>query len=99
MVSVFVLPRFGRGDLIPQAVGVIVGLHFLPLVKIFRAPLFYWTGGIMVVAALGSLLMQPGHIRNIFACASFGLTLWATSVAVLYRTSAALRGLPESNVR
>jgi len=98
-VAVFALPRFGRGDLIPQALGVIIGLHFLPLVKIFRAPPYYWTGGIMVVAALGSLLMHQGHIRNILACAAVGLTLWVTSVAVLCRTSAALGGQPKSNVR
>jgi hypothetical protein len=98
-VAVFALVRFGRGDLIPPVLGVIIGLHFLPLVKIFRAPLYYWTGGIMVVAALGSLLMHGGYIRNIFVCAAVGLTLWATSVAVLYRTSAALRGQPKSNVR
>jgi hypothetical protein len=97
-VAVFALPRFGRGDLIPQALGVIIGLHFLPLVKIFRAPPYYWTGSIMVVAALGSFLMHQGHIRNIFACAALGLTLWVTSVAVLGRTSAALRGQPKSNL-
>jgi hypothetical protein len=78
---------------------VIIGLHFLPLVKIFRAPIFYWTGGIMVVAALGSLLMRRGHIRNIAGCAAVGLTLWLTSVAILSRTFAALGGQPKSNVR
>lgn len=93
-VAVFALARFGRGDMIPQVLGVIIGLHFLPLVKIFRAPPYYWTGGIMVVAALGSLLMHRGSIRNMFACAAFGLTLWVTSVAVLCRTSVALRGNP-----
>ncbi len=98
-VAVFALGRVGRGDLIPQALGLIIGLHFLPLVKIFRAPLYYWTGGIMVVAALGSLLMHRGYIRNVFACAAVGLTLWVTSVAVLCRTSAALRGQPRSRVR
>jgi hypothetical protein len=98
-VAVFAFARFGRGDLIPQALGVIIGLHFLALVKIFRAPPYYWTGGIMVVAALGSLLMDPGHMRNIFACVAVGLTLWVTSVAVLCRTSAAVRGQRKSNVR
>jgi hypothetical protein len=97
-VAVFALARFGRADLIPQTLGVIIGLHFLPLVKIFRAPVFYWTGGIMVVAALGSLLMHRGHIRNIFACAAVGLTLWVTSVAALSRTSGALSRQLKSNV-
>jgi hypothetical protein len=98
-VAVFALARFGRGDLIPQVVGVIIGLHFLPLVKIFRAPTYYWTGGVIVVVALGSLLVHRGHTRDISACTAVGLTLWVTSVVILFRTSAALTGQPKSNVR
>ena len=36
-IAVFVLVRFGRFDLIPQALGVIIGLHFLPLARVFRS--------------------------------------------------------------
>jgi hypothetical protein len=86
-IAVFVLARFGRYDLIPQALGVIIGLHFLPLAKIFRTPRYYWTGGIMVVAALGSLLIHGGYIRNIFGCGAIGLTLWVSAAAILSRTS------------
>jgi hypothetical protein len=86
-IAVFVLARFGRFDLIPQALGVIIGLHFLPLARVFRLSRYYWMGSTMVIAELGSLLIHPGYIRNIFACAAIGLTLWTTSVAVLYRTS------------
>ncbi len=89
-VAAFALARFGRFDLIPQAVAVIVGLHFLPLVKIFRAPLYYWTSTLMVVAALLSLLINRGYTRNIFACGVVGLILWATSVVRLCRTSSAV---------
>jgi hypothetical protein len=87
---VFTLARFGRFDLMPQAVAVIVGLHFLPLVKIFRVNLYYWTSTLVVIAALGSLLIHRGYIRNIFVCGVVGLILWATSVVRLYRTSSAV---------
>ena len=97
-VAAFVLARFGRFDLIPQALGVIIGLHFLPFVKIFRAPRYYWTGGIMVIAALGSLLIHRGYIRNIFACAAVGLTLWVTSLAILCWTSSAVGAQTKSNM-
>ena len=53
VIAVVVLGHVGRSDLIPQAVGVIVGLHFLPLAKIFSAKLYYWTGTTIVVAAIG----------------------------------------------
>jgi hypothetical protein len=72
---------------------------FLPLAKIFRTPRYYWTGGIMVVAALGSLLIHRGYIRNIFGCGAVGLTLWVSAVAILSRTSSALVGQTESNIQ
>jgi hypothetical protein len=82
-VAVWALDRFGRFDLTPQMLGVIVGLHYLPLGKIFRARQYYWTGGIMVAAAIGSLLIPRGQIRMIVACLALGLTLWATCFAIL----------------
>ena len=88
-IAVFALYRFGRLDLIPQALGVIIGLHFLPFVRIFRAPRYYWTGGLILAAALGSLLIAPGHIRNIVGCSAIGLTLWITCVAILCSNSSA----------
>lgn len=96
-VAVFALARLGRSDLIPQAVGVIIGLHFLPLVKIFRAPRYYWTGGLIVVAALASLLIHRGYLRNIAGCAAVGLTLWVTGVVILSRTSSAVVSQIRSN--
>jgi hypothetical protein len=86
-VAAFTLSRMGRFDLIPQAFGVIIGLHFFPLVKVLRSPRYYWTAGIMVAGALGSLLIPRGYIRNIVGCAAIGVTLWATSFAILYWTS------------
>jgi hypothetical protein len=91
-VAVFALAHVGRFDLIPQAFGVIVGLHYLPLGKIFRAQQYYWTGAVMLVAALGSLLMPPGHIRDVVGCAAVGLTLWVTCFAILCWISSAVRG-------
>jgi hypothetical protein len=97
-VAVLILARFGRFDLVPQALGVIVGLHYLPLGKILRAQQYYWTGGVLVAAALGSLLIHRGYIRNIFACAAIGLTLWMTSLAILCWTSSAVGAQTKSNM-
>ena len=96
--AVFVLARFGRFDLLPQALGVIIGLHYLPLGKILRAQQYYWTGGVLVVAALGSLLIHRGYIRDIFACAALGLTLWVTSLAILCWTSLAVGAQTKSHL-
>ena len=81
-VAALVLTVHGRFDLVPQTLGVIIGVHYLALGKIFRMRQFYWTGGIMVVAALASLLIRPrGHIRTVAGFAAVGLTLWVTCVA------------------
>jgi hypothetical protein len=97
--AVSALARFGRFDLIPQTLGVIIGLHYLPLGKIFRAQQYYWTGGVLVTAALGSLLIQRGQTRNIVGCAALALTLWATCFAMLYWTSLQLGSRKKSKVR
>jgi len=98
-VAVFALARVGRFDLVPQALGVIVGLHYLPLGRIFRAQQYYWTGAVMLVAAFGSLLISPGRIRNTFACAAVGLTLWVSCVAILCWISSAVGGQTKSNLK
>jgi len=96
-VVVFALVRLGRFDLIPQSFGVIVGLHYLPLGKIFLAKQYYWTGGVMVTAALGSFLIPRGQIRDIVGCAAVGLTLWVSCFAILCWIAAAVRGRIQSS--
>ena len=97
--AVSALARFGRFDLMPQTLGVIIGLHYLPLGKIFRSHEYYWTGGVMVTAALGSLLISRDHIRNVVGCASVGLILWATCFRILYSASSPFAARNKSNVR
>lgn len=96
---VFALAQFGRFDLAPQAFGVIIGVHYFPLGKIFRARQYYWTGGVMVTVALGSLLISRGQIRNVFGCVGVGLTLWVSCFAILCWIAAAVRSRTQSNVR
>jgi hypothetical protein len=97
-IGTFLLSRFGRFDLIPQLFGVIIGLRFLPLAKIFRLPHYYWVSGILIVGALGSLLIPRGDIRNIAGCVCIGLTLWVMGVVILWRLCSAteLQAAPAS---
>jgi hypothetical protein len=88
-VAAFVLVRFGRYDLILQVFGVIIGLHFLPLAKVFRTSRYYKMGAVMVVGALASLLIPRGDIRDIVGCAVIGLTLWISGIIILYLFSPA----------
>ncbi len=79
------LSLYQRYDLIPHFLGVIIGLHFLPLGKLFKVPLYYWTGAVMVVGVLATLTMPAGYVRNIAACGIDGLALWATAAVLLYQ--------------
>lgn len=77
------LARFERYSLIPQFLGVIIGLHFLPLGRLLRAPRYYVMGTVMVLCVLASLLIPEGSIRNVMACAGIGLPMWIAAVAIL----------------
>lgn len=79
------LSLVGRSDLIPQVCGVIVGLHFLPLARIFRAPIYHATGAAMVLGELASLVLSRGYGRNIIGCGVPGLILWTTALVLLAR--------------
>jgi hypothetical protein len=77
------LSHHQRYDLIPHFLGVIIGLHFLPLGKLFKLPLYYLTGIVMVVGVLATLAIPAGYARNIAACGIDGLALWTTAVVLL----------------
>jgi hypothetical protein len=81
--AVIALAHFGRYSLIPQFLGVIIGLHFLPLAWLLRAPRYYIMGAAMIVCVLASVLVPEGEMRNVIACAGIGLPMWVTAVVIL----------------
>jgi len=81
--AVFALAHFERYSLIPQFLGILIGLHFLPLAKLLRVPRYYVMGTAMILCVLASLLIPEGSTRNVIACAGIGLPMWITAVAIL----------------
>ena len=79
----FWLAHVHQYALIPECLGVIVGLHFLPLGKIFKSPIYYATGAAMVLGSLASLAVHSGPLRNIAAFGVNGLSLWGTAAVIL----------------
>src|ERR1700732_1800084 len=86
-IGTFLLSRIGCYDLIPQIFGLIIGLHFLPIAKVFQLPRYYWVGAIMIAGELSSLLIARGDMRDIVGCACIGLTLWINGLIILSRIS------------
>jgi hypothetical protein len=83
--AVIALAHFRRYALIPQFLGIIIGLHFLPLAKLLRAPRYYIMGTAIILCVLASLLIPEGSIRNVIGCAGIGLPMWITAAAILSR--------------
>ena len=48
--------------IVPLAI-VLVGLHFLPLAKLFRVPRYYVTGALFCVIPIATMLSVPAHAQ------------------------------------
>ena len=77
------LAHYRLYSLIPQFLGVIIGLHFVVLAKVLGEPKYYFMGMVMILWVLASLLIPEGGVRNMIACAGIGLPLWTTAVVTL----------------
>ncbi len=85
--------RLHRADLATDWCAMIVGLHFLPLAKIFRAPNLNVLGILMTLwCVLCWALFQPSMIA-ISAPLGTGILLWGTCVSSLFRARRIARTL------
>jgi hypothetical protein len=80
-IAIFVLvnlaTNLGRPDLVMPAIGLVVGLHFLPLAKIFRFPAYRLTGLALSALAIGSALIA-GAERAVLLGLGAAAILWLT---------------------
>ncbi len=77
------LARLGLSIWIPIAVAVIVGLHFIPLARVFEVPLYYWTGVLSVFGMLGCSLIRDAGTRLLCAGLIMAVVFWLTAVVLL----------------
>jgi hypothetical protein len=80
---VVLLNLLHRPTFILPAVAVIVGLHFIPLARLFNAPLFYSTGVAMVLSVLFAFAMRDLTRRQAAVGIGCGLVLWITGLSLL----------------
>jgi hypothetical protein len=74
-----VLANMGLSDWILPAVIFIVGLHFLPLARIFANPPHYLTGCALMLLAVVYPLLSPNGANSPVGCLGAGLILWASA--------------------
>lgn len=77
-----ILANTGLAALIPAALAVIVGLHFLPLARGIPNRLYYATGVAMIAAGLADML-APGEFGVRALGVSCGVVLWASAMGML----------------
>jgi len=92
LLSTFQVDRF-----IPPATALIVGIHFVPLARLFRVPMYYITGALLIMLALVALVAlllglqiagSSPYNWSLFVGVGTTLILWLT---VLYITRFGLR--------
>jgi hypothetical protein len=91
-----ILGHFHRPDLFGQWIGAVVGIHFFPLGKLFKIPLYYWTGAAISLAAFGSLSISSSPLSSAFCAGGTGVALWITAVVILSKN---LERMPGEGVR
>lgn len=74
---------FHRLDLLAAGISVAVGIHFLPLAKLFRFPAYYATGIIIILCDVLGLALLSSDAITVFVGISTGTVLWVTAIYAL----------------
>jgi hypothetical protein len=80
-----VASRLDRSDLAADLCAMIVGIHFLPLAKIFRAPNLAVLGYLIVLWSALCWVLFRSNALTISVSLGTGILLWGASVAALLR--------------
>jgi hypothetical protein len=84
VVAVLVFQLWHWERYIVAAIAAIVGIHFLPLAKLFRAPVYYFTGMVLVAWPAVLLVAMPASSqRDVTVALGVGCILWGTAAIVL----------------
>ncbi len=77
-----------------NAIALIVGLHFLPLARLFRYAPHYVTGAVMVAWAMATVWVVPAESLQSVTAMGTGLLLWLSAAATLGLALARTRRAP-----
>ena len=84
------LSWLGYSQWIPAAICGVVGLHFLPLARLFRVGLYYATAAALCLAAGATMVLgaagAPASLWRLLPGFGAALALWATGARLLVTT-------------
>lgn len=72
-----------RWDLLAAGLALVVGLHFLPLARLFRFPVYHVTGGAIIAGVVFDAVHFDGVEMIGAVGASTGAALWLTAIHIL----------------
>ncbi len=87
-IVVVICANLGYSEWIPAAVALVVGLHFFPLARLFRMPLYYFTGISLCVVSVAtmiaaSILDYSEAVWFVVPGLGSGLVLWTTGAMLV----------------
>lgn len=91
VIAIAVCNATRHTELIPIIIAIIVGVHFLPMATLFRVRLYYFTGALLCLIAIITLLFVPSEVTigelqiNVFmSVVGFGsaIILWGTGIGI-----------------
>jgi hypothetical protein len=82
-----------RFELIPDWIAIIVGLHFLPLAKIFHATFMVYIGTAMVLWSVACWIFFHSNALGAAAALGTGALLWVACILHMLRARTAARSL------
>ena len=82
-IVVLVALAFHRLDLIAAGISLVVGLHFLPVARLFRFSPYYVTGMTIILSDLLSVLLLQGQSITFAVGVATGTVLWLMAVYAL----------------
>jgi len=86
-----ILARSGHSRWIPAVICALVGLHFIPLARLFSIPLYYATATALCLVAGATMILGASHgptgLWQLLPGFGAALVLWATSAGLLATTA------------
>lgn len=76
-VAINAAQRMNRLDALPDWIGLVIGLHFFGLAKVFRARVYYATGILIILWCLYSWVRFRGDELTVSAGLGVGVILWS----------------------
>jgi hypothetical protein len=77
---IVILNVIGHTQWLLSGIMLIVGLHFLPLAKLFSSPLNAWTGAALIAVALAYPHLTQGGPESPVGPLAAGLLLWVSAL-------------------